>query len=73
WVTPFAFSNPIFVDADGGGYDNPHLEEEAESPPMAGGLAAPKADDEHDHPHPHGKESLTPEELKELVESLTAH
>ncbi|MFW5966191.1 MAG: CehA/McbA family metallohydrolase, partial [Persicimonas sp.] len=28
---PFAFSNPIFVDADGGGYDNPPLEDLAET------------------------------------------
>jgi hypothetical protein len=31
-VKPFAFSNPIFVDADGGGYDNPPLEELAQTP-----------------------------------------
>ncbi len=31
-VQPFAFANPIFVDADGGGYDNPPFKELADSP-----------------------------------------
>lgn len=30
-LKPFAFSNPIFVDADGNGYDNPPLAELAET------------------------------------------
>ncbi|MFU8805343.1 MAG: hypothetical protein ACNA8W_16140, partial [Bradymonadaceae bacterium] len=35
-VRAFAFTNPIYLDADGGGYDNPHLNELAQSaPPMA--------------------------------------
>lgn len=33
--TPFAFSNPIYLDADGGGYDNPPLADLADSPPPA--------------------------------------
>jgi hypothetical protein len=33
-VRPFAFTNPVYLDADGGGYDNPHLAELADSPPL---------------------------------------
>lgn len=33
-VRPFAFTNPVYLDADGGGYDNPHLAELAESAPL---------------------------------------
>ncbi len=29
---PFAFSNPVYLDADGGGYDKPHLAELAATP-----------------------------------------
>jgi hypothetical protein len=31
-VKPFAFSNPVYVDADGGGYDNPPLAALAQTP-----------------------------------------
>lgn len=30
---PIAFSNPVYLDADGGGYDKPHLAELAKTPP----------------------------------------
>jgi hypothetical protein len=32
--TPFAFANPIFIDADGNGYDNPPLAALAQTPPQ---------------------------------------
>ncbi|MBA2664945.1 MAG: CehA/McbA family metallohydrolase [Bradymonadaceae bacterium] len=30
---PFAFSNPVYLDADGGGYNNPHLLAQSQTPP----------------------------------------
>ncbi len=31
-ASPIAFSNPVYLDADGGGYDKPHLAELAKTP-----------------------------------------
>jgi len=40
--TPFAFSNPFFIDADGGGYNNPPLAELANTPAQrVQGLSVP--------------------------------
>jgi hypothetical protein len=37
-VEPFALTNPIFLDADGGGYDNPPLAAQAATDPPAASL-----------------------------------
>ncbi len=34
-IEPFAFTNPVFLDVDGGGYDNPPLAQLADSEPPA--------------------------------------
>ncbi|WP_168210462.1 CehA/McbA family metallohydrolase [Persicimonas caeni] len=59
-VMPFAFSNPVFVDADGNGYDNPPLEALAQTPlePMMLQKAAPAP----------FEGQLTPEELGGFIE-----
>jgi hypothetical protein len=59
-ANPFAFSNPVFVDADGGGYDNPPLADLAQTPlePMMLRQGQPDPFDG----------DLTPEELGELIE-----
>ena len=31
--TPFAYSNPVYLDADGGGYNNPPLKDLAQTLP----------------------------------------
>ncbi|MGM0559198.1 MAG: CehA/McbA family metallohydrolase, partial [Myxococcota bacterium] len=59
-VTPFAFSNPVFVDADGGGYDNPPLADLAQTPlePMMLQKVGPEP----------FEGELTPEDLGELLD-----
>jgi hypothetical protein len=53
-VNPKAFANPIYIDVDGGGYDNPPLEKKANTlPPRESEL---KAQDVHHHGDAHGRE-----------------
>ena len=61
-VKPFAFSNPIFVDRDGQGYDHPPLAELADTPPRP----APPSH-RHDHSHSEGT-PLTRELLWEIID-----
>jgi len=60
-VRPFAFANPIFVDADGGGYDHP---------PLADVAQQKKAVDAPDKPAPTGKRSLGREEFEGMLQGI---
>lgn len=62
-LKPFAFSNPIFVDRDGGGYDNPPLKALAESAPEPLGIKTRSTSA--------FKRELTPEDLGRLFEHFT--
>jgi len=62
---PFAFSNPIFIDADGGGYDNPPYAAAAAAPPGPGDLPP--------GPTPPPAEPMQPSELIGLVRQLDCH
>ncbi len=42
-VRPLAFSNPIYIDGDGGGYDQPHLAQAAAEARRRGGPSVPSA------------------------------
>ncbi|MFU8804431.1 MAG: CehA/McbA family metallohydrolase, partial [Bradymonadaceae bacterium] len=55
----FAFTNPLYLDADGGGYDNPHLAELARTPPP---YVAPLRSSE--------KDKLTDEDIEKAFEGL---
>jgi hypothetical protein len=64
-VRPFAFSNPVFVDADGGGYDNPPFADLAQTPPetmiLKDALVEPFEGE------------LTPQILGEMIEEIVGH
>ncbi|MBA2664947.1 MAG: CehA/McbA family metallohydrolase [Bradymonadaceae bacterium] len=63
-VRPFAFSNPIYLDADGGGYNNPHLAALAQTPaPLIAKLRAAPTDASVDR-------ELTPREIRQVMHSL---
>ena len=73
-IRPLAFSNPIFVDADGDGYNNPPLKALASVPPP---IAPPSARGAHvhadgtTHDHSHGEEgptTLTREMLWNMID-----
>ena len=61
-VRPFGFSNPVFVDVDGNGYDNPPLAEEAAKP--APGLLV--------QPEP-PKRKYDRKDLRKLFDAWNAH
>ncbi len=59
---PFAFSNPIFIDADGNGYDNPPYAAAASAPPGPADLPP--------GPSPVPTEPIKPSELLNAVREL---
>lgn len=65
YVTPFAFSNPIFVDADGNGYDDPPLADEAASSPSRAMSGSAPLD-----VTPSSPSRLNREQLDRLLESF---
>ncbi len=74
-IKPLAFSNPIYVDVDGDGYNNPPLKELAKTlPPLAPPPASPSVHTHADgtvHGHTHGDEAptqLTREMLWHMIE-----
>ncbi|MFW6049530.1 MAG: CehA/McbA family metallohydrolase [Myxococcota bacterium] len=46
-VRPFAFTNPVFLDADGGGYDHPPLADLAATEPATSGARLLRTETEH--------------------------
>ncbi|MFB6264662.1 MAG: CehA/McbA family metallohydrolase [Bradymonadaceae bacterium] len=80
-ASPRAFTNPILLDADGGGYDSPPLADRASSTP-ADLRSAPR---KHRHPHRQGHRHLRGESpdgaskrdlerrLREVFERLQPH
>lgn len=56
-VNPKAFANPIYIDVDGGGYNNPPLKEKAKTPPPR--ESELKTRRSHDHGHTHGGDTHT--------------
>jgi hypothetical protein len=64
-VRPFAFSNPVFVDADGGGYDNPPFAELAQEP-----METLVLQEVFDEPF---EGELTPQILGEMIEEIVGH
>lgn len=66
---PFAFSNPVFIDADGNGYDNPPYAALASRPPEPGELP-PCVDQFCGEREPQGENNLTPEEIIDAIRHL---
>ncbi len=64
--TPFAFANPIYLDADGNGYDNPPLTDLVDTAPQMTMLQRQVA---HDHSH----EELTRDLLFEALTGVCNH
>jgi len=64
--TPFGFSNPILVDADGGGYDDPPLADEAATPPDRAMMLETNAFDRGES----GPSSLGTRQLEEMLNSF---
>jgi hypothetical protein len=62
-VRAFAFTNPVYLDADGGGYDNPHLAELAAGSTTR---AFEKADRVVVNP-----DALTPADISKIMHELT--
>ncbi len=58
-IKPMAFSNPIFVDFDGDGYNNPPLEELSKTPPPV----EPPSGHSHGHGHHHHHDDGDPTKL----------
>ncbi len=65
-ITPFAFTNPIYLDADGGGYDNPHLLEMADTEPLSPEQLHFRTPQLEERP-------LTPEVLEEHIQRIDVH
>lgn len=67
---PFAFANPVYLDADGNGYDNPPLKDLAQTlPPQVNMIIDAHA---AEHLGPNGElPELTPELLSEALEHGT--
>jgi hypothetical protein len=59
---PFAFSNPIFVDADGGGFDKPPLADLAKAPIPPAPPSPPKT-----------RRSLTMDDLRKIADHVHEH
>lgn len=58
-VKPLAFTNPIYLDADGGGYNHPPLTKKAQKPPPP--------------PPPRPKRVPTAKELRQVLEAIACH
>jgi hypothetical protein len=58
-VKPFAFTNPIFLDADGGGYNHPPLQKAVQKVPPP--------------PPPPTERKPTMDEIIEAIEALKPH
>lgn len=78
-VVPMAFSNPIFLDADGGGYDKPHLLAESKTPPPydPAKYRTHGAHTHHNHAalpyrwshtHDHGSRPITREDIIHMID-----
>lgn len=64
--TPFAFANPIYLDADGNGYDNPPLADLVDTAPQRTML-------QRSTTHGHSHDELTTEVLYEALTNTCSH